>query len=162
DISLKEGQTSSEHVAWSKLRGGPYMPTPIVYGPHLYVCSNAGVVTCYEAATGAEVYRERIGGTSYTASPVGGDGRLHFVPQQGDRPVGGQRAEGVDGPAVDAPGLVPPPEQLEDVPLPHPHDGGREQQRGSSGWPPRAPSRRATGGPPAGTTSPDRHNRLPH
>ena len=84
DISLKEGQTSSEHVAWSKLRGGPYMPTPIVYGPHLYVCSNAGVVTCYEAATGAEVYRERIGGTSYTASPVAADGRLYFVSEQGE------------------------------------------------------------------------------
>jgi outer membrane protein assembly factor BamB len=83
DISLKEGQTSNEHVAWSKLRGGPYMPTPIVYGPHLYVCSNAGVVTCYEAKTGNEVYRERIGGESYTAPPVAADGRLYFVSEQG-------------------------------------------------------------------------------
>jgi outer membrane protein assembly factor BamB len=69
DISLKEGQSTSEHIAWSKLRGGPYMPTPIVYGPHLYVCSNAGVLTCYDAATGTQVYRERIGGESYTAAP---------------------------------------------------------------------------------------------
>jgi outer membrane protein assembly factor BamB len=84
DISLKEGQTSNEFVAWGTMRGGPYMPTPIVYGPHLYVCSNAGVVTCYEAATGKQVYRERIGGTSYTASPVAADGRLYFVPEQGD------------------------------------------------------------------------------
>jgi outer membrane protein assembly factor BamB len=84
DISLKDGQSSSAHIAWSKLRGGPYMPTPIVYGPHLYICSNAGVVTCYEAATGKEVYRERIGGESYTASPVAADGRLYFVSEQGD------------------------------------------------------------------------------
>jgi outer membrane protein assembly factor BamB len=84
DISLKEGQTTSESVAWGKMRGGPYMPTPIVYGPHLYVCSNAGVLTCYEAATGQEVYRERIGGTSYTASPVAADGRLYFVSEQGE------------------------------------------------------------------------------
>jgi outer membrane protein assembly factor BamB len=83
DISLKEGQTSNEHIAWGKLRGGPYMPTPIVYGPHLYVCSNAGVVTCYEANTGKVVYRERIGGESYTASPVAADGRLYFISEQG-------------------------------------------------------------------------------
>ena len=42
------------------------------------------MVTCYEAATGAEVYRERIGGTSYTASPVAADGRLYFVSEQGE------------------------------------------------------------------------------
>jgi outer membrane protein assembly factor BamB len=84
DISLKKGQTSNEHIAWSKMRGGPYMPTPIVYGPHLYVCSNAGVVTCYEAKTGKEVYRERIGGESYTASPVAADGQLYFASEQGE------------------------------------------------------------------------------
>jgi outer membrane protein assembly factor BamB len=84
DISLKEGETRNEYVAWGTMRGGPYMPTPIVYGPHLYVCSNAGVVTCYEAATGKQVYRERIGGTSYTASPVAADGRLYFVSEQGE------------------------------------------------------------------------------
>ncbi|HKB00571.1 MAG TPA: PQQ-binding-like beta-propeller repeat protein [Gemmataceae bacterium] len=84
DISLKEGQTKNEFVAWGTMRGGPYMPTPIVYGPHLYVCSNAGVVTCYEAATGMQVYRERIGGLSYTASPVAADGRVYFVSEQGE------------------------------------------------------------------------------
>jgi outer membrane protein assembly factor BamB len=83
DISLEEGHTSNEHIAWGKMRGGPYMPTPIVYGPHLYVCSNAGVVTCYEARSGKQVYRERIGGESYTASPVAADGRLYFVSEQG-------------------------------------------------------------------------------
>jgi hypothetical protein len=60
------------------------MPTPIVYGPHLYVCSNAGVVTCYEVKTGKQVYRERIGGESYTASPVAADGRLYFTSEQGE------------------------------------------------------------------------------
>ena len=53
------------------------MPTPILYGGHLYTCSNSGVVACYEAATGKEVYKERAGGTSYTASPVAADGRIH-------------------------------------------------------------------------------------
>ncbi len=30
------------------------------------------------------MYKERIGGTSYTASPVAADGRLYFASEQGD------------------------------------------------------------------------------
>ena len=84
DISLKENETSNASVAWSKLRGGPYMPTPILYQDYLYTCSNSGVLACYEAATGKEIYKERMGGVSYTASPVAGDGRLYFVSEQGE------------------------------------------------------------------------------
>jgi outer membrane protein assembly factor BamB len=83
DISLPEDATESEFIAWSRMRGGPYMPTPIVYGSYLYVCSNAGILACYEAATGKEMYRERIGGVSYTASPVAADGRLYLTSEQG-------------------------------------------------------------------------------
>jgi outer membrane protein assembly factor BamB len=42
------------------------------------------VLACYEAATGHEVYKERISsGDSYTASPVAADGRLYFTSEQG-------------------------------------------------------------------------------
>ena len=84
DISLKPGETGNAGIAWGKLRGGPYMPTPIVYQNYLYTIGNAGMVTCYEAATGKEVYKERVGGTSYTASPVAADGRLYFISEQGE------------------------------------------------------------------------------
>ncbi|HSQ54338.1 MAG TPA: PQQ-binding-like beta-propeller repeat protein, partial [Gemmata sp.] len=84
DISLKAEESKNEHVAWGKLRGGPYMPTPIAYGKHLYTIGNSGMVTCYEAATGKEIYKERLGGTSYTASPVAADGRLYFTSEQGE------------------------------------------------------------------------------
>lgn len=84
DISLKTGESDNAGVAWGKLRGGPYMPTPIVYQSYLYTIGNSGMVTCYEAATGKEVYKERVGGTSYTASPVAADGRLYFTSEQGD------------------------------------------------------------------------------
>jgi len=84
DISLSQGKDHSAYVAWSKLRGGPYMPTPILYQGYLYTCGNGGIVTCYEAATGKEVYRERLGGSSYTASPVAADGRIYFTAEQGD------------------------------------------------------------------------------
>lgn len=84
DISLKMGETQNAGIEWGKFRGGPYMPTPIVYQKYLYTIGNAGMVTCYEATTGKELYKERVGGTSYTASPVAADGRLYFTSEQGE------------------------------------------------------------------------------
>jgi outer membrane protein assembly factor BamB len=83
DISLKEGATTSDAIAWSSPKGGPYMPTPIVYGDYLYTCSNAGIVTCYGAKTGKQVYKERLGGQGgYTASGVAADGYLYFTSEE--------------------------------------------------------------------------------
>ena len=86
DISLAEGSDSSEAIAWSKQRGGTYIPTPIVYGDYLYTCANDGRLTCYEAKTGERVYRARIGGggRAFTASPVAADGRLYFTEETGE------------------------------------------------------------------------------
>ena len=87
DITLAEGKESSETIAWSKKRGGPYMPTPIVYGDHLYTCANNGTLTAYDAKTGTQIYRERIAGgkgVAFTASPVAADGKLYFASEDGD------------------------------------------------------------------------------
>jgi len=86
DISLKDGAESSQHIAWSKMRGGPYMPTPIVYGDYLYLCANNGVLTCYRAKTGERIYQQRLGdkGGAYSASPVAADGRLYFTSEDGE------------------------------------------------------------------------------
>lgn len=87
DITLPKGKEATEAVAWSKQRGGPYMPTPIVYGDHLYTCANNGILTAYDAKTGAQVYRERIAGTksvAFSASPVAADGKLYFASEDGE------------------------------------------------------------------------------
>jgi outer membrane protein assembly factor BamB len=86
DITLKEKQETNEFVAWSKQRGGPYMPTPIVYGDYFYTCSNNGVVTAYNAKTGERIYQERIAGKggAFTASPVAADDKLYFTSEDGE------------------------------------------------------------------------------
>jgi outer membrane protein assembly factor BamB len=86
DITLAAGQTSSRSVAWSKQQRGPYMPTPLIYGGHLYVLSNQGVLDCYDLKTGAEVYRQRLPhkGGGFSASPVAADGRLYLPSEDGD------------------------------------------------------------------------------
>lgn len=86
DISLKDGKESNDFIAWSKQRGGPYMPTPVVYGDLLYTCSNQGVLTAYNAKTGERVYQERLGGKggAFTASPVASDGKIYLSSEDGD------------------------------------------------------------------------------
>ena len=88
DISLKKEEESNQFVAWSKQRGGPYMPTPIVYGDYLYTCGNNGVVTAYNAKTGERIYQNRLGGKgsayAFTASPVAADGKLYFTSEDGE------------------------------------------------------------------------------
>ena len=85
DLTLAKDKESSDAIAWSKTRGGPYTPTPIVYGDYLYTCSNQGVLTCYKAKTGEQVYQKRIGdqGGAYSASPVAADGKLYFSEEDG-------------------------------------------------------------------------------
>jgi len=85
DISLKAGELSNSFIAWSKQRGGPYMPTPIVYGDQLYTCSNQGVLTAYNADTGERLYQERVGkGGGFTSSPVASDGKIYLLSEDGD------------------------------------------------------------------------------
>lgn len=86
DISLKDDKESNASIAWSKKRGGPYMPTPIVYGDLLYTCSNQGVLTAYNAKTGERVYQERLAGKggAFTASPVASDGKIYLTSEDGD------------------------------------------------------------------------------
>jgi outer membrane protein assembly factor BamB len=86
DISLKDDKESSEFVAWSKKRGGPYMPTPVVYGDLLYTVSNQGVVTAYQAKTGERVYQQRIAdrGGAFTSSPVASDGKIYLSSEDGE------------------------------------------------------------------------------
>ncbi|MCP4657168.1 MAG: PQQ-binding-like beta-propeller repeat protein [bacterium] len=86
DISLPEGADSSDHIAWSDLRAGTYIPTPIVYGDYLYTNHMNGGLTCYRAATGERIYRERLGGRAgaFTASPLAADGKLYLTSEEGE------------------------------------------------------------------------------
>jgi outer membrane protein assembly factor BamB len=86
DISLANGATSSDAVAWSYQQGGSYIPTPILYRGLFYTLSNNGVIAVYEPKTGEVVYRARIGknGGAFTASPIASDGRIYCINEDGE------------------------------------------------------------------------------
>ena len=85
DISLPQGRSSSEAIAWSHDRDGTYISTPIVYRDQLYTLNNNGVLTAYAADTGERLFRARVGGGgAFSASPVAADGRLYMANEDGD------------------------------------------------------------------------------
>jgi outer membrane protein assembly factor BamB len=86
DLTLPKDKDSSEFIAWSKKNGGPYMPTPVVYGDLFYTCANNGVLTVYNAKTGERVYQQRLAhkGGGYSGSPVAGDGKVYFPSEDGE------------------------------------------------------------------------------
>ncbi len=70
---------------WSKVKGS-YMPTPIVVDDLFYVSDDNGVLCVFEAATGKQVYRQRLpggGNSTYSASPVAAAGRLYITNEDG-------------------------------------------------------------------------------
>jgi outer membrane protein assembly factor BamB len=85
DITLKGDRTTSDFIAWSTNRGGPYIPTPVIYGDQLYILAVNGVLAAYDVRTGQRVYQERVaGGGSFSASPVAGDGKLYLTSEDGE------------------------------------------------------------------------------
>jgi outer membrane protein assembly factor BamB len=82
--------TGTDAIRWQVNKGTPYVPSPILYGDKIYVCSvNKAVVSCYDTATGKPHFVEQPlpeVGEMY-ASPVGAGDRVYFVGREGTTQV---------------------------------------------------------------------------
>jgi len=72
-------------VVWST-RIGSYVPTPVLYGDHLYWVTDRGQAICLKADSAEKVYQQRLrglktGGRPFYASPVVVDGKI-IVPSR--------------------------------------------------------------------------------
>jgi outer membrane protein assembly factor BamB len=87
DISLKEGQTSNEYIAWSDPALGTYNTSPLVYGDCYYTLLDRGLLSCHDVRTGKEIYpRQRVtmDATAFTASPWAYNGKVFALSEDGD------------------------------------------------------------------------------
>jgi outer membrane protein assembly factor BamB len=76
------GDVTKSHVAWRTGQGVTYVPSPLYHDGRLYVINDTGVATCFEAATGKQVWQERLAG-SFSASPVLAGGLLFATNEAG-------------------------------------------------------------------------------
>jgi len=86
DVTPPEVYATNAAIAWVQARQGNYMQTPVVVGNHVYGCLDDGVLTCFDAKTGAISYSERLGSGSegFTASPVSDGRQLYFASEGGN------------------------------------------------------------------------------
>ena len=74
----------SKSIVWSSGKGGCYMSTPVVYRDKLYLGNSNGVIRCFDAATGSNVFQGRLGkGAGVIASLVAGDGKVYAPSENG-------------------------------------------------------------------------------
>ena len=82
NITLAADSTKNKYIAWSVKRGGAYMHTPLVYGGYLFNLQVNGQLTCFDALTGAEKYKESLK-DAFSASGIAADGKLYFSSETG-------------------------------------------------------------------------------
>jgi outer membrane protein assembly factor BamB len=84
DISLRDTK-SNGFVAWSDPRAGTYLPTPVAYDGGLYVLSEKGILTRFDARTGQLTYKERLDreAGAFTSSPWAYNGRIFCLSEEG-------------------------------------------------------------------------------
>ena len=78
--------TGTDRVAWTRSRGTPYVPSPLLYGDGLYFLTHyQGILTRVDAVTGTDQPGAiRLGGLgNIYASPVGGGGRVYVTDLEG-------------------------------------------------------------------------------
>ncbi len=81
------GDVTATHMAWHTERKGRDLPSPIRIGDHVFVVGHrGGIMSCYNATTGLELWKARLGDT-YSASPISYDGLALFINESGETVV---------------------------------------------------------------------------
>ena len=73
-------------VVWKYGRSVSLTPSFLLVGEELYMVSDNGIATCFDAKTGTVRWQQRLGGT-YSASPTFADGRIYFQNEDGETVV---------------------------------------------------------------------------
>ena len=76
------GDLTDAQVAWRTTRNVPLAPSPLLVDDLLFSLTDNGVMCCLEAATGKEIWQERVEG-EYYASLLYGDGNIYCFNQEG-------------------------------------------------------------------------------
>jgi outer membrane protein assembly factor BamB len=83
----KEGDlTGSDAILWQNQRGNSYTASPVLHEGKLYVLTDSGTISCFDAKTGKAFYAQQRLPKSYSfkASPVAANGKLYLASEDGD------------------------------------------------------------------------------
>jgi outer membrane protein assembly factor BamB len=83
----REGDlTNTDAVLWQNQRGNSYTASPVLYDGKLYVLTDSGMLSAFDAKTGTPFYQQvRLPKPyNFKASPVGARGKLYLASEEGD------------------------------------------------------------------------------
>jgi outer membrane protein assembly factor BamB len=83
----REGDlTGTDAIVWSQAKGNSYTPSPVIFDNKLYVLTDGGMISCYNARTGEPYYHQtRLPKTySFKSSLVGANGKLYMASENED------------------------------------------------------------------------------
>jgi len=84
DLTTPDGARLNEFVVWLQPKSGTYLPTELAYEGGLYVLTHNGILTRFDAKTGTQTYKSRIGeGVNFTSSPWGYNGKVFCLSEEG-------------------------------------------------------------------------------
>lgn len=82
-LAIRYGDGKEPGIAWRYAKGVPTMASPVLVGDELYFVSDSGgMLTCLDAHTGVEHYRERLGG-EHSASLLHVGANIHIPSRDG-------------------------------------------------------------------------------
>jgi outer membrane protein assembly factor BamB len=81
-FALKYEGLKTPEIVWSNKKNAPSIPSPLLVGEELYFLNDGGILSCVEAKTGTEIYRERLGG-KFTSSLTYAAGHLYACSREG-------------------------------------------------------------------------------
>lgn len=78
-----QGNVTKSHVLWHSTQAQAYVPSPIAHDQYFFMVNDNGIASCWEAATGKMLWKERLG-KHHSASPVLAEGRAYFLDDDGN------------------------------------------------------------------------------
>lgn len=78
--------TDTEAVVWENTRGNSYTPSPVLHDGILYLLTDSGMLSAFDAKTGKPHYQQQRLPKPYQfkASPVGANGKLYLAAETDD------------------------------------------------------------------------------
>jgi outer membrane protein assembly factor BamB len=73
----------TSNIRWKTRKDAPNTPTPLAVGEELYVVSDGGRMTCFDAKTGKIHWAEQLRGSAYSASPILADDLIYLTSENG-------------------------------------------------------------------------------
>jgi outer membrane protein assembly factor BamB len=77
-----KGEVKKDAIVWQVAKGVSVRPSVLIANDMLFVVSDNGIASCFEAATGKTLWSERLDG-EFSASPVYANGHVYFCNQTG-------------------------------------------------------------------------------